>query len=50
MGRWRCVLEPIGRVDGDMMAHLNRAALEALGLDAKEAKNGPDTDDRKEQI
>lgn len=29
----RCDLKPIGRVDENMVARLNRDALEALGLD-----------------
>ena len=47
MGRWRCDLKPIGRVDEKMMARLNR---DALGLGTKEPENGPDIIDRKEQI
>lgn len=42
MGRWRCDLKPIGRVDEDMVARLNRDALEALGLISEEPENGPD--------
>ncbi len=41
-GRWSCDLKPIGRVDENMVAHLNRDALEALGLTAKEPQNGLD--------
>lgn len=50
MGRWRCDPKPIGRVDENMMACLNRDALVALGLCTKEPENGPDTVNRKEQI
>lgn len=42
MGRWRCDLEPIGRVDENMVARFNRDALEALGLISEEPENGPD--------
>lgn len=48
MGRWRCDLKPIGRVDENMMAHLNRDALVALALSTREPENGPDIIDRKE--
>lgn len=41
-GRWRCDLKPIGRVDENMVARLNRDALEALGLTTKEPENGLD--------
>ena len=41
-GRWRCDLKPIGRVDENMVARLNRDALEALGLTNKEPENGLD--------
>ena len=41
-GRWRCDLKPIGRVDENMVAHLNRDALEALGLTTKEPEKGLD--------
>ena len=40
-GRWRCDLEPIGRVDENMVAHFNRDALEALGLITKGPEDGP---------
>lgn len=50
MGRWRCDPKPMGRVDENMTAHLNRDALVALGLSTKGPENGPDTVDRKEQI
>lgn len=42
MGRWSCDLKPIGRVDENMVARLNRDALEALGLATKEPENGLD--------
>lgn len=48
-GRWRCDLKPIGRIDENMMARLNRGVLEALGLNAEEPENGLDAVDRKEQ-
>lgn len=41
-GHWSCDLKPIGRVDENMVAHLNRDALEALGLTNKEPQNGLD--------
>ena len=41
-GRWSCDLKPIGRVDENMVAHLNRDALEALGLTTNEPENGLD--------
>lgn len=41
-GRWSCDLKPIGRVDENLVAHLNRDALRALGLTAKEPENGLD--------
>jgi hypothetical protein len=41
-GRWCCDLKPIGRVDKNMVARLNRDALEALGLATKEPENGLD--------
>lgn len=41
-GRWRCDLKPIGRVDENLVARLNRDALEALGLITKEPENGLD--------
>ena len=41
-GRWRCDLEPIGRVDENMVAHFNRDALEAFGLTTKEPYDGLD--------
>ena len=41
-GRWCCDLKPIGRVDENMVARLNRDALEALGLILEEPENGPD--------
>lgn len=41
-GRWSCDLTPIGRVDENLVAHLNRDALEALGLTDKEPENGLD--------
>lgn len=41
-GRWSCDLKPIGRVDENLVAHLNRDALEALGLNNKEPENGLD--------
>lgn len=39
-GRWSCDLKSIGRVDENLVAHLNRNALEALGLTTKEPENG----------
>lgn len=42
MGRWSCDLKPIGRVDENLVARLNRDALEALGLTTKEPENGLD--------
>lgn len=41
-GRWSCDLKPIGRVDENLVARLDRDALEALGLTTKEPENGPD--------
>ncbi len=41
-GRWSCDLKPIGRVDENLVARLNRDALEALGLTTKEPENGLD--------
>ncbi len=41
-GRWSCDLKPIGQVDENLVAHLNRDALEALGLTTKEPENGLD--------
>ena len=41
-GRWSCDLKPIGRVGENMVAHLNRDALEALGLTTNEPENGLD--------
>lgn len=41
-GRWSCDLKPIGRVDENLVAHLNRNALEAFGLTNKEPQNGLD--------
>lgn len=41
-GHWSCDLKPIGRVDENMVAHLNRDALEALGLPTTEPENGLD--------
>lgn len=41
-GRWCCDLKPIGRVDENMVARLNRDALKALGLISEEPENGPD--------
>lgn len=41
-GGWSCDLKPIGRVDENMVAYLNRDALEAFGLTAKEPQNGLD--------
>lgn len=40
-GRWSCDLKPIGRVDENLVARLNRDALEALGLITKGPENGP---------
>lgn len=39
-GRWSCDLKPIGRVDENLVARLDRDALEALGLTTKEPENG----------
>lgn len=41
-GRWYCDLKPIGRVDENLVARLNRDALEALGLTTNEPENGLD--------
>lgn len=41
MGRWSCDLKPIGQVDENGVARLNRDALEALGLITKGPENGP---------
>lgn len=41
-GRWRCDLKPIGRVDENMVARLNRDALGALGMISEEPENGLD--------
>lgn len=30
-GRWRCDLKPIGRVDENLVAHLNQDAIANLG-------------------
>jgi hypothetical protein len=39
-GRWCCDLKSIGRVDENLVARLDRNALEALGLTTKEPENG----------
>ena len=41
-GRWSCDLKPLGRVDENLVARLNRDALEALGLTTNEPENGLD--------
>lgn len=41
-GRWSHDLKPIGRVDENLVARLNRDALEELGLTDKGPENGLD--------